>query len=798
MKFFKFVNNLLPKWVQNNRGSISFDGIDDKIQNTVAGVITGYPFSIYCRVRIDSGSGSEMIFSQSTTTSNRKYITVTGEVGVGWQFGVRDDLVASPGQNGWASITAGTVDNEWHDIVCISKASNDHELYVDGILIGTSSVNATFPNISNRIQIGHWVRTASSSFGECSVSEVAIWSTDLTADQAKQLSSGVKGTVKGIASANLVAYYPLDDIPSGQSGDAVTFRDETGNGHDLTGNDGANNTGLTSLAEASMSYEGQAIIPSEITIIPLQEETDVLEITDNIEVTNTIIQEAEALLIDDSVEVTDTTVQETDNLQIIDSIDVSDTTIEQSDNLEISDSIIITTTNTDAKNISKIISINPLIFVTDTSPIEIIKVDTTDPQNITWIVQSISGISNAKDVSVSGDFIYIGGNTGQVVKVEIDDLNNQTIIDLNDSDDIITIETNSNFGITYAGTENTVGELYVIDERDIFKMDSDFQVIAPIEFQIESDFNIIDTFKMGSDFQVLAQQTFLVDSDFKCITKPVVAPPPTVNPLDVIEPIKLTDFQVFVNAVELEDTDLVLNSITITHSESEQSTASFRLSRKHDQLNTTLKGISSQITNQNTVEIKIQGITEFNGHISELDCKYNNEEFIQVNALASEKLNQANNITLSLPSLNSRLSLYDILIENPKIFNPFIDENDENPKKFKGIRIDLGKRTTQQVTSFIVTDIATIGGIFGADSAGSVAQSITDGSFIPIQNWTYFWGTIGARKIGDVKLGDTVGQSFFYIGTSLSPISEELWQLISANHHRQRIYSNEIVELGEF
>jgi len=535
------------------------------------------------------------------------------------------------------------------------------------------------------------------------------------------------------------------------------------------------------------SFRFYRINISSIQTPPPANNTSILEI----EMFASIAVESasENLEITDSIEVTDTTVTESENLQIADSIEVTDTTVLESESLQISDSIIVTDTNIDAKFISKIISINPLIFITDTNPVEIIKVDTTDPSNITWIVQTISGITSAKDVAVntSNNFIYIAGNTGQVIKVEIADLTNQTIIDVNDVDDLITIETNSNFGITYAGTENIIGELYVIDERDTFKIDSDFQVIAPIEFLMDSDFNVINSFKMDSDFQVLAQQTFLVNTDFKCITKPVVTPPPTVNPLDVIEPIKLTDFQVFVNAVELEDTDLILNSITITHSQSEQSRASFRLSRKHDQLNTTLKGVSSQITNQNTVEIKIRGITEFNGNISELDCQYNNNgEFVQVNALAPEKLNQFNNITLSLPGLDSRLSLYDILIENPKIFNPVTDEDDDSPKKFKGIRVNLGQIIKQIVIKKTVDD-----------SFGLIANAIQDGGFISIQNWTYFWGTIRASNFGDVKIGDSIAQDFFYIGTSLAPVSEELWNLTKASHHRQRIYSDEKIKLGD-
>ena len=766
MTFIKYINNLLPKKLQNNIGAVSFDGIDDKLQRTTS-VISGTQFTIYCRFKLNVTGTVERVCSitrSDTATNYFQFISLSSNQ---WEIDWRSPS-GSPDTAGWLQKIFGTTDTDWHTMVFVANATNSYEIFFDGVSIVTSGLSVTVSGL-NRTNLGHFVRSTSSAFGNCDISEFATWNTNLSDDQVRQISGGIKGTVLGADFPNLTCYTPLDEYPDGQSVDALTFRDESGNNNILTGDDGGNNTGLTSLAEPVMSYQSEIIIPAE-------------ELTD--------VNETDALEITDSIVVIDTTVQESENLLLSDSIFTQDTTVQESDTLQISDSIIVTDTNVDAKFISKIISVNPLIFVTDTDPIEIIKVDTTDPQNITWEVKSVPGISSGKDVAVNtaNDFIYIAGDAGQVVKVEIADLGNQTIIDVNDADDLLTIETNSNFGITYAGTENAVGELYVIDERDTFTIDSDFQVIAPMEFSMDSDFNAINSFRMDSDFQVLAEQTFLVNSDFKCITKPVVAPPPTVNPLDVIEPIKLTDFQVFINGVELEDTDLVLNSISITHSQSEESRASFRLTRKHDQLNTTLKGVSSQITNENTVEIKIQGITEFNGNVSELDCKYdNNGEFIQVIAFAPEKSNQFNNITLSLPGLNSRLSLYDILIENPKIFYGSIaDESTDNPKKFKGIRINLGQIIKQIVIKKTVND-----------SLGIIADGIQDGGFVPIQNWTYFWGTIGATNFGDVQLGQTLAQDFFYIGTSLAPVSEELWNLTNASHHRQRIYPNEIIKLGD-
>ncbi len=761
MSFIKFINKLLPKSLRNNRGSVSFDGIDDKLQRTTA-ISSSYPITQYCRAKINS-IGANMIFSQTNIGSDRNYTFLTAEAGGFWRYLVRDNAGTQ------AFVDAGTTDLNWHTFVTISPSSNDHRLYLDGVLIGTNTTNAAFPTGLNRVQLGHWVRSSSFLFGNVDISEYAVWSSQLSTDQVSLLNSGIKGTVLGIDRPNLLAYIPLDDYPDNQSVDGLTFRDDSNNGIILTGDDGGNNTGLNSFAESVMSYQSEIIIPSIDSFKLLNfEETVILGELFDIH--------SNAVIIDESVIISDDFV-----------INPSKKELNINETIELSDVSEIAISQ-DAPFASKIISINPLIFITDDTPAKISKIDTTDPQNPVATTAILVGIDIARDVSFNSanDFVYIAGNIGQVVKVELADLNNQTIIDVGDTDDLLTIETNSNFGITYAGTENEVGELYVIDERTTFSMDSDFQVIAPMQFQMESDFNVINTFKMDSDFQVLAQQTFQMASDFKCITKPVVVPPPTVSPLDVLEPIKLTDFQVFVNSVELEDTDLILDSISITHSESEQSRASFRLTRKHDKLDTTLKGISSIITNQNTVEIKILGRTEFDGNISELDCQYADSEFVLVNALSEEKPNQFNNITLSLPSLDSRLSLYDILIQNPKIFNPLIDPDDDNPKKFKGIRVNLGQIIKQIVLKKTIDD-----------SVGIVASQITSGSFISIQNWTYFWGTVGATNFGDVQLGDTAFQTFFYIGTSLAPVSEELWNLTKASFHRQRIYDDEIIKLGD-
>ncbi len=739
---------------------VRFDGIDDRLEHN-GSVVSGYPFTLYAKFKLNTVSGINNIITLTDINSDNNYLYFRADDTPRWAFFIRNS-----GGSTLIETNSPPLDTDWHTVFCVSRASNDHELFIDGASVATSSSSQGFPSGLDRYLLAFWTRqNGDTENADVDIDESAIWSTDLSNSEITQVHNNNKGEALNVQFGSLLVYNPLDDFASGGSADGLNFSDSSGNNIELTGNDGANNTGLTIIDPQDTGTE-ELIIEETITL------------GEDIDIHSNAVDMDESVVISDNFDINPTK-KELNINETIQLSDVSEISIPQ-----------------DAPFATKIISINPLIFITDDSPPKISKIDTTDPENPVATTAILSDIDSAQDVSVNtaNNFVYVAGTNGKIVKVEIADLNNQTIIDVSDTDDLLTIETNSNFGITYAGTENEVGELYVIDERTTFSMDSDFQVIAPMQFSMDSDFNVINTFKMDSDFQVLAEQTFIVDTDFKCITKPTVPPPPTVSPLDVLEPIKLTDYQVFVDSVELEDTDLILDSISITHSESEQSRATFRLTRKHDQLNTTLQGNLSTITNQNAVEIKANGVTIFpykgvgTGNISDLNCQYNdNIEFVEVNALSDEATNQFNCVTLSLPSLDSRLSLYDILIQNPNIFYGSVaDEDDDNPKKFKGIRVNLGQIIKQIVIKKTEND-----------STGIIAALVQAGNFNPIQNWTYFWGTVRATNFGTVDLGDNAAQTFFYIGTSLSPVSEELWNLTNASHHRQRIYDDEIIKLGD-
>ena len=67
-------------------------------------------------------------------------------------------------------------------------------------------------------------------------------------------SSKVRSTPLMIKPSNLKMYITLDNLAEGSSANGATLSDRKQSGFNGTGDDGANNTGLTAIAEESLSY----------------------------------------------------------------------------------------------------------------------------------------------------------------------------------------------------------------------------------------------------------------------------------------------------------------------------------------------------------------------------------------------------------------------------------------------------------------------------------------------------------------------------------------------------------------
>lgn len=537
--------------------------------------------------------------------------------------------------------------------------------------------------------------------------------------------------------------------------------------------------------------------------------------------------------IDETIEINDTSdfpnvFEINETVEINDTTSFHETVFRINETLEINDAENFITVQ-EAHFAAKIISINPLIFVTNANPAEIVKVDITDPENPTHEVVTLLGATFAVDVVYNSNtgFLYVACQNGIVVKVELDDLNNQELIDTGDSDAIETVGVFSDFGITYAGTENNTGEIYLIDERENIILDTDLHLLQQATTVLNTELNLILAEVMDTDLHLLQEQTVIFGTELHLLDGAV----------DAEVPIERLDIHVFLDNVEVSEHDVDLRNIRIDHNiDDDQMVAGLRFTRQHDNPDIDLDGNARPITNQNALRIEIKGHVEFNGKIDDLNCLYDRgTDWIEVTARGNRKDTDYRLIDLSLAGVDEDTTLYQVYVQNPQISNPFIDPKSKNPKKFKGIRVNLGDIVRQQVSRNSSFQEGK------ALAAQLVNNALEDGH--PKQNWTYFWfvraglvrpeiteiqetpvnnGGNGLQN-GFTKQSDFPTNQFptfnfanflpqytdfltllsiqRYVGTSLSGLGSDLWNLLSASYKYQRIFPDDVdpgIILDEF
>lgn len=135
---------------------------------------------------------------------------------------------------------------------------SDPIFYVNGTEVASTQVagvaNPPIPNTTVTAYIGAYDNPPGDTC-DCTVSQVYVWDEVLTANEIVQVSSAsLKRFPIQVNSSNLIACWEFDDQPSGTSasGDTVVNRCGSNNG---TGDDGADNVGLTWEADQKLSYQ---------------------------------------------------------------------------------------------------------------------------------------------------------------------------------------------------------------------------------------------------------------------------------------------------------------------------------------------------------------------------------------------------------------------------------------------------------------------------------------------------------------------------------------------------------------
>jgi hypothetical protein len=191
--------------------SLDFDGTDDFVQAN--NVITAYPFTMECWVRLDvTNVGQRILAISNTTAGNVRYSLFYFQTDGKFYIQIQNTTTFSSGSTTTASA------NTWYHLAAVFESDTSRKLYVNGVLEATGTDNVTFNNSAdNKVNMGR--HFSASLFLNGKLSDVRIWNTARTAQEiADNYQKRLIGNESG-----LVGYWKLD------KGSGTTVADSTTN-----------------------------------------------------------------------------------------------------------------------------------------------------------------------------------------------------------------------------------------------------------------------------------------------------------------------------------------------------------------------------------------------------------------------------------------------------------------------------------------------------------------------------------------------------------------------------------------
>ena len=237
LRSFPLWSLLLGLWlalVPAGWSAVDFDGTDDWIDLGAVSVGAA-DFTVSAWIRRDA-AGAESIFDNEG-----------GAKELGLDITAADKLhlwCNAEGATGATALNAAT----WYHVAA-TRSGTGVTLYVNGSSDGTGTNGNDCSGTGARI--GAFNDAGGNGFDGL-ITDVRIYSRALSAVEILELASA-RLKYHDITGAVPLGYWPLDDCVDGASGDLVTFIDRAGaiNG---TGDNGANNTGLTCRGESNLMY----------------------------------------------------------------------------------------------------------------------------------------------------------------------------------------------------------------------------------------------------------------------------------------------------------------------------------------------------------------------------------------------------------------------------------------------------------------------------------------------------------------------------------------------------------------
>ncbi len=192
-------------WVPRlGRWAFDFDGTNEWVNVGSKAVVTGYPVTFAAWILSRAGEMYAIGLADAAAATNYWCLTVNPLNYCVYYF--------RAGGSEW--ITAGMAGiSSWTHVAGVSKAANDHRLYVNGVSVGTSVTSATPGGLDNTT-IGSLQRSTP-LYGNGQVADAMIWNRALSDSQIADLANPADAMLAGLVRPvrRRVVYLPA--APSG-------------------------------------------------------------------------------------------------------------------------------------------------------------------------------------------------------------------------------------------------------------------------------------------------------------------------------------------------------------------------------------------------------------------------------------------------------------------------------------------------------------------------------------------------------------------------------------------------------
>jgi hypothetical protein len=229
---------------------VSFDGTDDLLSTAGSynlSSFTGLTVSGWAYLTDFSGGKNVILALGSFNTAADITFMLRSNDATAIRWAISDGTTL----NNLTFTTSTQSLNTWYHYLATWDGTNA-SVWWNGILVSTESsgIVTSLTNTAFTMYIANEGATSTTLAG--SLTDVRLWPVKLSDQEIQSLALSRLANI-GVRTPS--SAWPLDDCGAGASGNAVGFVDRGGNSRTMTGDNGANDTGLTCQGSQILNYE---------------------------------------------------------------------------------------------------------------------------------------------------------------------------------------------------------------------------------------------------------------------------------------------------------------------------------------------------------------------------------------------------------------------------------------------------------------------------------------------------------------------------------------------------------------